>query len=103
MPVSSWLPYVQVKSADDVAVATGKHGGRVLTGPMEVPGGDRITTGLDPQGAAFAVHWKAVVVPAPPTAKAKPKVKAKAKAKTKAKPRARAKARPKAKARKTRR
>jgi predicted enzyme related to lactoylglutathione lyase len=31
-------------------------GGKVLNGPMDVPGGDRIAPCLDPQGGAFAVH-----------------------------------------------
>ncbi|HWK08496.1 MAG TPA: hypothetical protein VNR64_00500 [Vicinamibacterales bacterium] len=35
------------------------NGGRVLNGPMDVPGGDRVAQCLDPQGAAFAVHSKA--------------------------------------------
>ena len=36
----------------------GTHNGPLETpnGPMEVPGGDLIAQGLDPQGAAFAVH-----------------------------------------------
>jgi hypothetical protein len=77
----------------------------VLNAPMEVPGGDRVATGLDPQGAAFAVHWinaghdagvKAIT--SKPEAKAKPKAKPKAKAK--AKPKAKAKTKAKAKPRK---
>jgi predicted enzyme related to lactoylglutathione lyase len=32
------------------------NGGKVLNGPMEVPGGDWIATGMDPQGAMFSVH-----------------------------------------------
>jgi predicted enzyme related to lactoylglutathione lyase len=31
-------------------------GGKVLTGPTEIPGGDRIAEIVDPQGAAFALH-----------------------------------------------
>ncbi len=33
--------------------ATGK-GAKVINGPMEVPGGQRIVQLIDPQGAAFA-------------------------------------------------
>jgi hypothetical protein len=33
-------------------------GGKVLNGPMEVPGGDLIVQCLDPQGAAFALHQR---------------------------------------------
>ena len=39
-------------TAADVA----ERGGKVLHGPMEVPGGDLIAQCQDPQGAAFAVH-----------------------------------------------
>jgi predicted enzyme related to lactoylglutathione lyase len=44
---------------DDVqrAVETTKdRGGQVVSGPLEVPGGDWIAVGIDPQGAVFAVH-----------------------------------------------
>jgi hypothetical protein len=34
-------------------------GGQVLSGPIEVPGGDMIAHCLDPQSAAFAVHASA--------------------------------------------
>ena len=34
--------------------ATGR-GARVINGPMEVPGGQRIVQLMDPQGAAFAL------------------------------------------------
>jgi predicted enzyme related to lactoylglutathione lyase len=33
-----------------------KAGGQVINGPMEVPGGDWIAQGIDPQGAMFAIH-----------------------------------------------
>jgi uncharacterized protein len=54
-----WLHYVQVDSADAAAERAEKAGGKVVNGPMEVPGGDRIAQIIDPQGAAFAVHSKA--------------------------------------------
>ena len=54
-----WLHYVQVDSADEAAERATKAGGKVVNGPMEVPGGDRIAQIIDPQGAAFAVHSKA--------------------------------------------
>jgi hypothetical protein len=56
IPHAHWLPYVHVASAHRAAELGGKHGGRVINGPMEVPGGDYITQLLDPQGATFAVH-----------------------------------------------
>jgi predicted enzyme related to lactoylglutathione lyase len=36
-------------------------GGQVMVPPMEVPGGDVIAVGLDPQGAEFAIHSIAAV------------------------------------------
>jgi predicted enzyme related to lactoylglutathione lyase len=61
IPHAHWLPYVHVPSAQRVAELTARHGGRVVQGPMEVPGGDWVTQALDPQHAVFAVH----AVPAP--------------------------------------
>src|SRR5688500_10651308 len=34
------------------------NGGRILNGPMEVPGGDWVVNAMDPQGAAFSLHAK---------------------------------------------
>ena len=53
-----WLLYVRV---DDVNAAAGevkKSGGKVINGPMEVPGGDLIVQCLDPSGAVFALHQR---------------------------------------------
>lgn len=55
-PVSYWLPYARVASADTAATAAAAAGGTVILPPMEVPGGDRIAVMTDPQGAFFAVH-----------------------------------------------
>jgi predicted enzyme related to lactoylglutathione lyase len=56
MPVSSWLYYAKVKDVRKSVEDVKKLGGKVLNGPMEVPGGDLIAQCLDPQGAAFALH-----------------------------------------------
>jgi predicted enzyme related to lactoylglutathione lyase len=32
------------------------NGGKILNGPMEVPGGDKVVNAMDPQGAAFSLH-----------------------------------------------
>ncbi len=61
---SHWLPYVLVTDAHKAADATKKAGGQVASGPMEVPGGDWIAVGIDPQGGAFAVHSRKAAVPA---------------------------------------
>jgi predicted enzyme related to lactoylglutathione lyase len=53
-----WLHYVQVESADAAAERATSAGAKLLVGPMEVPGGDRIAVLIDPQGAGFAVHSK---------------------------------------------
>jgi predicted enzyme related to lactoylglutathione lyase len=63
-----WLPYASVADADKAAAATTKAGGRVLNGPMNVPGGGRIAQLADPSGVAFAVHamGKSAAAPPPP-------------------------------------
>jgi len=51
-----WLLYFRVPDVHAAAERVKAHGGQVLHGPMEVPGGDFIAQCLDPQGAAFALH-----------------------------------------------
>jgi predicted enzyme related to lactoylglutathione lyase len=53
---SFWLYYFRVRSVDAAVAKVQERGGKVLNGPMEVPGGDRIAQCMDPQGAMFAVH-----------------------------------------------
>jgi predicted enzyme related to lactoylglutathione lyase len=65
-----WLPYAEVASADAAATAATAAGGKVVVGPLEVPGGGRIVQVTDPSGALFAVHSAA---PAKPVAPAAPK------------------------------
>jgi predicted enzyme related to lactoylglutathione lyase len=55
-PPAMWLPYVRVGDLAAAVAATGEHGGRIVNGPMEVPGGARVAMALDPRGAAFALH-----------------------------------------------
>jgi predicted enzyme related to lactoylglutathione lyase len=50
-----WLSYVRVPDCTKATNAAKAAGGRVLNGPMEVPGGSWITMMMDPQGGAFAV------------------------------------------------
>jgi predicted enzyme related to lactoylglutathione lyase len=57
MPQAGWIYYVTVEDLDAAVAATSEHGGQVLQGSIEVPGG-RIAHCLDPQGAFFALHWK---------------------------------------------
>lgn len=51
-----WLHYVTVEGLDAALERVAKHGGKVLMGPQEVPGGDRIAQCKDPQGAYFALY-----------------------------------------------
>jgi hypothetical protein len=112
-----WLGYVSVTDLEaTVELAKGARA-TVLTGPMDVPGGDRIAQLMDPHGAFFALHTRAgsqapVVKPAkkaakPTAAKAKPparkpseKKRPAKKAAAKKKPAARKAARTKPKAKK---
>jgi uncharacterized protein len=52
----SWLSYVHVADSSRAAAAAKSAGGRVVNGPMEVPGGSWIAILNDPQGSSFAVH-----------------------------------------------
>ena len=53
---SNWQIYFRVPDADAAAERIKANGGTILNGPMEVPGGDRVLTAMDPQGAAFGLH-----------------------------------------------
>ena len=52
----SWMYYVHVDDLDAAVARAKSKGGKVLNGPMDVPGGDRIAQLSDPQGAMFALH-----------------------------------------------
>lgn len=60
MPVNAWLYYVHVNDLDAAVKRATDKGGKLLNGPMDVPGGDRIAQLIDPQGAMFALHEKVV-------------------------------------------
>lgn len=51
-----WMSYVHVRDTNKAVEAINKGGGKIVNGPMEVPGGDLIAVAKDPQGGAFAVH-----------------------------------------------
>ena len=72
IPVANWLPYARVASAHRVAELVARHRGKVMNGPMEVPGGDYIVQLMDPQGAIFAVHALATESVLPPPSKSRP-------------------------------
>lgn len=54
-PVGLWNFYIRVDDIDAAAAKVGELGGQVANGPMEVPGGEWIINGLDPQGAMFSL------------------------------------------------
>ena len=55
MPASLWSYYFRVPDIDVAADYTRGNGGQVLVGPMEIPGGEFVFTGIDPQGAMFSL------------------------------------------------
>lgn len=93
MFATAWMPYAMVKDARSAAAIASANGAKIINGPMEVPGGDWIAQGMDPQGAMFSLHSlnptsaKATVgkptaqQAAPPKKKAAPAKKAKKAAK----------------------
>jgi uncharacterized protein len=54
----NWQIYFRVPDVDAAVARITANGGQVLNGPMEVPGGDRVLNGMDPQGAAFSLYSK---------------------------------------------
>jgi predicted enzyme related to lactoylglutathione lyase len=77
-PAPNWLVYIGVEDAGKAAALVKSAGGRVVNGPIEVPGGSWVAQALDPDGAPFAVHepkveqgQKAAEKPAAKPAKAK--------------------------------
>ena len=74
----SWLSYVHVADSGRAVAAAKSAGGRLLHGPVEVPGGSWIALFMDPQGGAFAVQEPprpAAAKPAAPPAKPAPAAK----------------------------
>ena len=54
-PFPYWTPYVNITGLDARVEKVSALGGKVLNGPMDVPGGGRIAQCMDPQGAVFAL------------------------------------------------
>ena len=55
VPVNFWLYYFNVDAIDAAVARVNANGGKVVYGPMEVPGGAFIVQCMDPQGAMFAL------------------------------------------------
>jgi predicted enzyme related to lactoylglutathione lyase len=98
----NWLFYVGVKDINTAIAATKKGGGKVMMGPMEVPGGSMVAVAVDSHGAHFGLHQpKAKAAASKPKAKKKaaakkPKRVVKAKKKTAVKPKSKPKTKKKA-------
>jgi uncharacterized protein len=75
---AAWMPYAMVRDAKAAAAIATAHGGKIVNGPMEVPGGDWIAQGIDPQGAMFSVHSLKPAAPKPAADKKPATAKAKA-------------------------
>jgi predicted enzyme related to lactoylglutathione lyase len=54
----AWILYVMIDDVDATVERVKQLGGQILYGPMEVPGGDRVATATDPQGAVFGMHTR---------------------------------------------
>ncbi|MEO7774290.1 MAG: VOC family protein [Steroidobacteraceae bacterium] len=55
VPVGIWNLYFGVDSVEAAKRAIESGGGKILMGPVEVPGGDWIVNALDPEGAPFGI------------------------------------------------
>lgn len=53
-----WVYYIFVSSLQKALDGCSGNGGKVLSDPMEVPGGDWVAQCMDPQGGVFALHSK---------------------------------------------
>jgi predicted enzyme related to lactoylglutathione lyase len=55
VPAPYWTYYFVVDAIPAAVQRLEAGGGKVINGPMEVPGGMWIVQGLDPQGAVFSL------------------------------------------------
>ena len=51
-----WQYYIQVADLAKTIESAKQHGGKLVMGPQEVPGGAHVAQFFDPQGAFFAIH-----------------------------------------------
>jgi predicted enzyme related to lactoylglutathione lyase len=58
VPSPFWLYYFTVGDFDAAVARITENGGKIINGPMEVPGGDWIVQAIDPVGAMFALVGK---------------------------------------------
>ena len=55
MPMPCWMYYFNVNGIGAAAARVTAGGGKIIMGPHQVPGGQWIINGMDPQGAMFAL------------------------------------------------
>ncbi len=55
VPASFWAFYFRVPEIESAKAYVEGNGGQVVNGPMEIPGGEYILQGIDPQGAFFSI------------------------------------------------
>jgi predicted enzyme related to lactoylglutathione lyase len=53
--MAAWNFYINVPAIDAAIARITEGGGRIVNGPMEVPGGSWIVQATDPQGAFFSL------------------------------------------------
>ncbi len=52
----NWMPYIEASNVDDTARGATSLGGKVVHGPMDIPGTGRFAVIQDPQGATFGIY-----------------------------------------------
>ena len=55
VPVPCWRYYFNVDGIDAAAARITTNGGKIINGPMEVPGGSFVVHASDPEGGFFAL------------------------------------------------
>ncbi len=55
MPASLWVYYFRVGDIDAACAYIKANGGQLMTEPMQIPDGNYVLNGMDPQGAFFAL------------------------------------------------
>lgn len=55
IPVSAWTYYIGVDDIDRASQAITAGGGKIMHGPMEIPGGEFSLNAMDPDGAPFGL------------------------------------------------
>jgi uncharacterized protein len=55
--LSGWTTYIGVASADESVALVEANGGRLVSGPIDIPRAGRVATCVDPLGAVFGV-WQ---------------------------------------------